>query len=236
MLLLTDTASSGFRTKISTVRASQHFRLFRHIWQLLSAFTCSFLCLGHGGFECFALERVQVLAAHVARAGMLRLDKVAKLVGEELADDFVVGDGAPLHSQLQALELAFSPLKTLCQLGISHTGMTFAAGCSRTWHRRCRQTTLSLRKLSLGASQLYVQQIVLLGQLGKFFYRLSSDRLLLRILLHLIWKWIQNMLNRFAFFIGSGKNNWEQRMMFLKILFQWRIKMECDHEIKSDIR
>ena len=89
VLLLTDTATSGacsgFWAKIGA-RASQHFRLFRGSCaicppsqRLLLLFSrgSSVHCLGHASFEGFSLERVQILAAHVASAGVLRLDEVA---------------------------------------------------------------------------------------------------------------------------------------------------------------
>ena len=87
------------------------FGLLEHVGAVSTGKSASILLsLGHCIVNRLPFDALDVEAAHVAGADVVRLDEVTQLVGEELGDDLVVGDGAAIDSQLEPLELALSPV------------------------------------------------------------------------------------------------------------------------------
>ena len=64
-----------------------------------------------------ALDGLEVEAAHVAGASVLRLYEVLKLLLEELVDDFVVRGGPTFHPKLESLNFSLSTLQSIIELG-----------------------------------------------------------------------------------------------------------------------
>ena len=92
--------------------------------------SCSFFggSLGLGVFESFFLDAIEVEAADVATAGVVRLNEISKLIREEFVDDLEVWDGAPLDSQSKPLKLSLGPLQGLSELRVGHANMIIAGG------------------------------------------------------------------------------------------------------------
>lgn len=87
-----------------------------------------------GGRDCLLLDSLHVEAADVAGAGVGRVDEAAQLVRrEKVLNDFVVGHGASVQPQAEALDLAFSPRELPSQLlAVSATLLaSSSAGCPR---------------------------------------------------------------------------------------------------------
>ena len=82
--------------------------------------SCSFFggSLGLGVFESFFLDAIEVEAADVATADVVRLNEVSKLVREEFVDNLVVWDRAPFNSQPETLKLRLGPLQGLSELRV----------------------------------------------------------------------------------------------------------------------
>lgn len=67
--------------------------------------------VGQGGLNSELLDRLNVLAAHIAGAFVFCRDEIVKSMREELADDLVVGHGATFEAQLEPLYLALRTLQ-----------------------------------------------------------------------------------------------------------------------------